>query len=102
MHDIRFIRDNPDAFDKARARRGLPPQEQRLIALDEQLRAKILALETAQARRNAASKEIGEAKKNKDEEKAKGLLSEVAALKLSIPLMEMQEKDASKVLSDEL
>src|SRR6202035_3999717 len=72
MHDIRFIRDNPDAFDKALARRGLEPQAQRLIALDEQRRTKILALETAQARRNAASKEIGEAKKNnKDEEKAK-------------------------------
>jgi seryl-tRNA synthetase len=59
MHDIRFIRDNPGAFDRGLARRGLPPQAQRLIALDEQRRAKILALETAQARRNAASKEIG-------------------------------------------
>jgi seryl-tRNA synthetase len=102
MHDIRFIRDNPDAFDKALARRGLPPQAPRLIALDEQRRAKILALETAQARRNAASKEIGEAKKNKDEEKAKGLLSEVAALKESMPTMEAAEKEASKRLNDAL
>ena len=102
MHDIRFIRDNPDAFDKALARRGLEPQAQRLIALDEQRRANILALETAQARRNAASKEIGEAKKNKDEEKAKGLLSEVAALKESIPAMEADEKKASKALDDAL
>jgi seryl-tRNA synthetase len=102
MHDIRFIRDNPDAFDSALKRRGLEPQAQRLIALDEQRRAKILALETAQARRNAASKEIGEAKKNKDEEKAKGLLSEVAALKESLPAMEAQEKKASGVLDDAL
>ena len=102
MHDIRFIRDNPDAFDKALARRGLAPQAQRLIALDEQRRANILALETAQARRNAASKEIGEAKKNKDEEKAKGLLSEVAALKESIPAMEAEEMKASKALDDAL
>jgi seryl-tRNA synthetase len=102
MHDIRFIRDNPDAFDKALARRGLEPQAQRLVALDEQRRAKILALETAQARRNAASKEIGEAKKNKDEEKAKGLLSEVAALKKSIPAMEAEEKEASEALNDAL
>src|ERR1700722_18774675 len=91
MHDIRWIRDNPDAFDTALARRGLPPQAQRL-----------LALETAQARRNAASKEIGEAKKNKDEEKAKGLLSEVAALKESIPAMEAEEKRASNALNDAL
>jgi seryl-tRNA synthetase len=98
MHDIRSIRDNPDAFDKALARRGLEPQAQRLIALDEQRRAKILAAETAQARRNAASKEIGEAKKNKDEEKAKSLLAEVAALKGSIPAMEADEKKASQAL----
>jgi len=102
MHDIRFLRDNPDAFDRGLARRGLPPQAQRLIALDEQRRAKILALETAQARRNAASKEIGEAKKNKDEEKAKGLLSEVGSLKESIPKMEAEEKKASKALDDAL
>ncbi len=102
MHDIRFIRDNPDAFDKAQARRGLLPQAQRLIALDEQRRTKILALETAQARRNAASKEIGEAKKNKDEEKAKGLLSEVATLKELIPKMEAEEKKASNALNDAL
>src|SRR5580692_8705740 len=102
MHDIRFIRDNPDAFDSALKRRGLEPQAQRLIVLDEQRRAKILTLETAQARRNAASKEIGEAKKNKDEDKARGLLSEVAALKESMPVMEAQEKAASDELNKAL
>ncbi len=102
MHDIRFIRENPDAFDRALARRGLPPQARRLIALDEKRREKILALETAQARRNAASKEIGEAKKTKDEEKTKGLLIEVAALKESIPAMEAQEKAASRELENML
>jgi seryl-tRNA synthetase len=102
MHDIRFIRDNPDAFDRALARRGIEPQAQRLIALDERRRAAIQRLETAQARRNAASKEIGEAKKNKDEDKAKGLLIEVAALKESIPGMEAEKKKASNELDDAL
>jgi seryl-tRNA synthetase len=102
MHDIRFVRDNPDAFDRALARRGLAPEAKRLIALDEQRRAKILALETAQARRNAASKEIGEAKKNKDEEKAKGLLAEVAALKESMPAQEAAEKQANEELTKAL
>jgi seryl-tRNA synthetase len=102
MHDIRFIRENPDAFDRGLTRRGLPPQAQQLILLDERRRAKILALETAQARRNAASKEIGEAKKNKDDEKAKGLLSEVAALKETIPAMEAEEKRTSRALDDAL
>src|SRR5579863_3039577 len=99
MHDIRFIRENPDAFDRALARRGLPPQAQRLIALDEKRRAAIQALEIAQARRNAASKEIGEAKKAKDEEKAKGLLIEVAALKESIPALEADERKTTEELN---
>jgi seryl-tRNA synthetase len=102
MHDIRFIRDNPEAFDRALKRRGIEPQARRLIALDEKRRFRIQALETAQARRNAASKEIGEAKKNKDEDKAKGLLIEVAALKESMPGMEAEEKKASKELEDAL
>ncbi|HEY1979568.1 MAG TPA: serine--tRNA ligase [Xanthobacteraceae bacterium] len=102
MHDIKFIRDNPDAFDRGLARRGLAPEAARLIALDETRRAQILELEKAQARRNAASKEIGEAKKSKDEEKAKALMSEVATLKESIPAMEAQEKAASKALDDAL
>jgi seryl-tRNA synthetase len=102
MHDIRFIRDNPDTFDGALARRGLAPESKRLIALDEQRRAKILALETTQARRNAASKEIGEAKKTKDETRAKALLDEVAALKDKMPVMEAEEKEASAALDKAL
>jgi seryl-tRNA synthetase len=102
MHDIRFIRDNPDVFDRALARRGLAPEAKRLIELDEKRRAKILELETAQARRNAASKDIGEAKKTKNEEKARALLAEVATLKDSIPAMEAQEKEASKALDEVL
>ena len=102
MHDIRFIREHPDVFDRALARRGLPPESKRLIALDEERRRKILEFETAQARRNAASKEIGESKKNKNDEKAAGLMAEVAALKESMPALETQEKAASKALNDAL
>jgi seryl-tRNA synthetase len=102
MHDIRFIREQPDGFDRALARRGLPPESKRLIALDEERRKKILELETAQARRNAASKEIGEAKKNKNEKRAAELMAEVAILKDSIPALEAGEKAASKALDDAL
>ena len=102
MHDIRFIREHPEAFDTALKRRGLEPQAQRLIGLDEERRAKILALETAQARRNAASKEIGEAKKKKDEAKASALMAEVAALKDAMPALEASEKEKSKELNDAL
>src|SRR6202162_3610887 len=102
MHDIRWIREKPEDLEPALTRRGLPRKASKLVGLDAIWRSKIFELETAQARRNAASKEIGEAKKNKDEEKAKGLLSEVAALKELIPAMEAQEKEASKVLDKAL
>jgi seryl-tRNA synthetase len=102
MHDIRFIREHPDIFDRALTRRGLAPESKRLIALDEERRKKILQFETAQARRNAASKEIGDAKKNKDEKKAAALMAEVAGLKDTIPQLENAAKATSKVLDDAL
>jgi seryl-tRNA synthetase len=102
MHDIRFIREHPDVFDRALARRGLAPESKRLIGLDEERRKKILEFETAQARRNSASKEIGDAKKNKDEKKAAALMAEVATLKETIPQLEAAAKAASKVLDDAL
>ncbi len=98
MHDIRWIRENPAAFDRGLARRGLPTESARLIAIDERRRAVIQRLEAAQARRNAASKEIGEAKKKKDEPTAQQLMAEVGALKESIPAMEAEEKAASQDL----
>jgi len=102
MHDIRFIREHPDVFDRALARRGLAPQSTRLIALDEERRKKILEFETAQARRNAASKEIGEAKKSKDEKIAAELMAEVATLKETIPELEAAAKAGSQTLDDAL
>src|SRR5215213_8944209 len=102
MHDIKWIRDNPEAFDRGLARRGLEPQSKELIALDEKRRAAILQLEQAQARRNAASKEIGTAKKNKDEAAAQKLMAEVAELKERIPSLEAEEKQASAELEKAL
>jgi seryl-tRNA synthetase len=87
MHDIKWIRENPEAFDRALARRGLAAEAARLIAVDERRRATILKAEQAQARRNAASKEIGEAKKAKDDALAAALMAEVAELKASIPAL---------------
>src|SRR5262249_43861067 len=102
MHDIRFIRERSDVFDRALARRGLVPESKRLIALDEERRKKILEFETAQARRNAASKEIGEAKKGKNEKKAAELMAEVAALKDTLAQLEAAAKTASRALDDAL
>jgi seryl-tRNA synthetase len=102
MHDIRWIADNPDAFDKALARRGLGGEAARLVAIDERRRGAILKLEQAQARRNAASKEIGEAKKRKDEATAQTLMAEVAELKTAIPEMERSLKDIEAELEKAL
>jgi seryl-tRNA synthetase len=98
MHDIKWIRENPGAFDAGLARRGLSAESAKLLALDEKRRAAIQKAEAAQARRNAASKEIGAAKKNKDEAAAQKLMAEVAQLKDAIPALEAEEKQASKEL----
>jgi seryl-tRNA synthetase len=102
MHDIKSIRDNPEAFDRALARRGLAGEAQKLIAIDERRRAAIQKAEQAQARRNAASKEIGAAKKSKDEVAAQTLMAEVADLKERMPALEAEEKQASAALEQTL
>ncbi len=102
MHDIKAIRDNPQAFDAGLARRGLKPLSAALLAIDEKRRAAILASEQAQARRNAASKEIGDAKKAKDETRAAGLMAEVAELKTTMPQLEAAAKAADEELTKEL
>ena len=98
MHDIKAIRDNPQAFDEALKRRGLAPASPSLLAIDEKRRAAILVSEQAQARRNAASREIGEAKKAKDEARAAKLMAEVAELKTTMPQMETAAKTADEEL----
>jgi seryl-tRNA synthetase len=100
MHDIKWIRENPAAFDRGLQRRGLPAESGKLLALDEKRRGAILKAEQAQARRNAASKEIGAAKKNKDEAAAQALMAEVTQLKEAIPALEAEEKKYSKELHD--
>lgn len=102
MHDIKSIRDNPLAFDAGLARRGLKPLSASLLAIDERRRASILASEQAQARRNAASKEIGDAKKAKDEARAAKLMAEVAELKTTMPELEAAAKAADDELTKEL
>ena len=102
MHDIKSIRDNPEAFDTALKRRGLEPLSASLLAIDEKRRAAILASEQAQARRNSASKEIGDAKKAKDDPRAAKLMAEVAELKTTMPELEAAAKAADEELSKEL
>jgi seryl-tRNA synthetase len=102
MHDIKWIRDNAAAFDAALKRRGLEPKSASLLAIDEERRAAILKSEQAQARRNSASKEIGDAKKAKDDARATKLMAEVAELKTTMPQLELAAKTADEELAREL
>src|SRR6185312_13082474 len=102
MYDIKWIREHPDAFDRGLKRRGLEPLSKKLVALDEKRRAAITKFEQAQARRNAASKEIGDAKKAKDETKASKLMAEVTELKTSMPAMEAEQTTLAAELDKEL
>jgi seryl-tRNA synthetase len=99
MHDIKSIRDNPQAFDAALKQRGLEPMSASLLDIDEKRRAAILASEQAQARRNSASKEIGDAKKAKDDARAAKLMAEVAELKTTMPQLEAAAKAADEELA---
>lgn len=92
MFDIRWIRDNADAFDQALAKRGHVASSARLIALDDARRSHITRLQEAQERRNAASKEIGKAKGSGDEARAQELIDEVAQIKAFIQSGEEEER----------
>lgn len=98
MHDIRLIRENPEAFDAGLARRGLPPQAASLIALDEARRAAVTEVQVAQSRRNEASKLIGAAMAKGDREGAEAIKAEVAALKDAMPALEARAEELAGAL----
>src|SRR5271156_342737 len=94
MHHLRTIPGNPEAFDDGLRRRGLGPRAESLIALDDSRRAAIAALQQAQERRNAASKQIGAAMARKDSVAAEDFRAEVAEAKAKMPELEAAERDA--------
>jgi seryl-tRNA synthetase len=93
MHDIRLIRDNPQAFDAGLAARGLAPLSSALLALDDRRRKVIGDLQAIQERRNAASKDIGAAMGRKDAEAADRLKAEVSALKDRLAAGEQEQRE---------
>jgi len=105
MLDIKWIRDNPGALAKALEKRSVASgeasaTEERVLALDEARRAQIVRVEEAQARRNAASKDIGKAKAAKDEATAAALMAEVAEIKTFLGTAEDEGKRLDKELED--
>jgi seryl-tRNA synthetase len=96
MHDLRLIRDNPEAFDRGLARRGVSPMAGEILELDARRRAAQTTLQEIQARRNEASKEIGKAKREGRD--AEALMAEVAGLKERIQQTEEEERAAGATL----
>ena len=102
MHDIKFIREHPEAFDAGLARRGLEPMAAQILALDSQRRGIATQLQEAQNRRNEASKLIGTAMGKGDAVEAERLKAEVTTLKETLAAFEGDEREISKRLGDAL
>ncbi|WP_411341145.1 serine--tRNA ligase [Sphingopyxis sp. J-6] len=102
MHDIRLIRDNPQAFDAGLARRGLEPLSAEILAADASLRALQTDIQSSLARRNEASKLIGQAMAKGDKDGAEALKAEVADLKAALPAKEEAEREQLAALHDRL
>ncbi|WP_095012910.1 serine--tRNA ligase [Tsuneonella mangrovi] len=100
MHDIRLIRDDPEGFDAALARRGAEPQSANLLALDERRRAAATKAQELLSRRNEASKAIGAAMGQGDKDKAEALKAEVAQIKADLPALEDEERALAGELND--
>ncbi|MBB3929759.1 seryl-tRNA synthetase [Kaistia hirudinis] len=100
MLDIKWIRENPAALDRALMHRSAQPAAEVLLGLDEERRAHVQKVQAAQERRNAASKEIGKAKAAKDEETAARLMAEVGEIKEFLAHAEEEERRLDKELND--
>jgi seryl-tRNA synthetase len=100
MHDIRAIRENAAIYDAGWARKGLPLQTPAIIEADANLRAATTAKQEAEAARNAASKQIGQAKAQKDEARAAALMDEVARAKATIEEAGIEEAKWQKARDD--
>ena len=92
MYDIKWIRDNAQAFDQGLVNRGASALSSTLISLDDRRRAAIHTAQSSQERRNALSKEIGQAMAKQDRARAEALKAEVAALKDALSSAEAEEK----------
>lgn len=99
MFDIKWIRANADLFDVSLARRNLPPEAKNILAIDEKRREIVSDLNALQEKRNASSKQIGQAKAQKDEAKAQSLMTEVADLKSRVQAGEEAERQLTEELN---
>lgn len=96
MHDLKWIRENPAAFDAGLARKGLEPRSAEILALDAERRSVQTRVQEMQARRNEASKQIGMLKKQGQD--ASAVMEEVAKLKDDVPALEVKDRELGEQL----
>ncbi|GGH01449.1 serine--tRNA ligase [Glycocaulis albus] len=102
MHDIRFIRENPDAFDAAMTKRGRGPEASRLLELDTARREATARLQELETTRNTKSKLIGQAKAKGDDALFNQLRAEVDTLKSQMDEAATEQAKADEALRTEL
>ena len=102
MHDIRFIRENPTAFDAALRRRGIIEPSHHILEADKNLRQVQTRLQESLAKRNQLSKDIGRAKAAKNDELANQLLAEAEDLKRLMAEAESMEAGLKERVRDAL
>lgn len=100
MHDIKAIRQSPEAYDANWAKRGIAPQSAEILRQDEALRAVQTELQELQNRRNIVSKAVGEAKRAKDDVRAASLMDEVSEIKGRVATLEDEERLLAAALAD--
>lgn len=102
MLDIKWIQDNPDALDSALAKRGMPPAAAPLVALNDKRRQVIHILQNAQERRNIATREYAQAKRDDDHDRCEALMAEMMLLKQTIKERTGEQKTLDEGLIDRL
>jgi seryl-tRNA synthetase len=98
MHDIKAIRDNPEAFDAGLKRRGMAPLAADILSLDQERRRLVQVAEEMQAQRNSISREIGKLKAAGDETAATAASAEVSRLKEAMPAAEAAEREVAAAI----
>src|SRR4029077_7182980 len=98
MHDIKAIRDNPEAFDAGLKRRGLPPMAAGILTFDQERRRLVQAAEEMRAAPNSLSRDIGKLKAKGDEAAATAVAAEVSRLKEAMPAAEAAEREAAAAI----
>jgi len=95
MHDIKFIRENPQAFDTGMLKRGIKPQSAHILKLDEEKRLLQRELQDLQSQRNNFAKSIGQAKAKGED--ASSIMAEAKSVNERIAILEASQNEEGEL-----